>query len=317
MNRLDRISAILVQLQSRSVLRAADCAARFGVSVRTIYRDMRSLEEAGVPICGDAGVGYSLVEGYRLPPLMFTQDEALALLTSEKFIEQLTDPHNARLFHQGMDKVRAVMRGVQKERLEDLGGKIAVYRSRNTPAAKRSNLLQTILHSIGDRVILDMEYTNADRSVSRREVEAVGVTFSNPFWYLTAWCHLRGEYRTFRLDRIDDLKATGRAHTIAEHPPLDSLVGRDDYACLTRVVIRTDATTARRHSDVNYFMGLAEGRESEDGRVEQTYMSYSAEAMARWVLAHADTTSVVEPAEVNEYIKKIIECYEDQQHRDP
>ena len=80
MNRLDRISAMLVQLQSRTVVRAADMAERFGVSLRTIYRDMRTLSEAGVPVCGDAGVGYSLIEGYRLPPLMFTREEAISFL---------------------------------------------------------------------------------------------------------------------------------------------------------------------------------------------------------------------------------------------
>jgi predicted DNA-binding transcriptional regulator YafY len=168
------------------------------------------------------------------------------------------------------------------------------------------NLLQTILHSIGDRRVLAMEYTDADESVSRREVEAVGVTFSNPFWYLTAWCHLRGEYRTFRLDRIDGLSVADRIHTIADHPPLESLVGRDGYACLTKVVIRTSGETARRYRDTNYFMGLVEESESEDGYVEQTYMSYSTETMARWVLSHADTTAVVEPEEVNELIRRIV-----------
>ncbi len=224
MNRLDRISAILVQLQSRSVLRAADCAERFGVSVRTIYRDIRTLEQAGVPVCGDAGVGYSLVEGYRLPPLMFTPEEALAFLTAEKFMESLTDSHNSGHFRSGMDKVRAVMRGVQKDYMSDVAEKIAVRRS--TPEAKRPDLLQTILKSVGDSEILSMDYTNNDGGVSRRDVEVSGVIFSHPCWYMTAWCHLRGEYRTFRLDRIDNLAPTGRRHTIAEHPSLLNQIER-------------------------------------------------------------------------------------------
>jgi predicted DNA-binding transcriptional regulator YafY len=218
MNRLDRISSILVQLQSRSVVRAADCAERFGVSVRTVYRDIRTLEQAGVPVCGDAGVGYSLVEGYRLPPLMFTPEEALAFLTAEKFMESLTDSQNNSHFRSGMDKVKAVMRGVQKDCMSGLAERIAVRR--RMTEAKHPDLLQPILRSINDREILSMDYTNADGGVSRREVEAAGVIFSHPSWYLTAWCHLRGEYRTFRLDRIDNLSPTGRRHTITEHPPL-------------------------------------------------------------------------------------------------
>jgi predicted DNA-binding transcriptional regulator YafY len=87
MNRIDRISAILIQLQTRRVVKASDIAERFNISLRTVYRDVRSLEEAGVPIIGEAGVGYSLVDGYRLPPIMFTREEATAFLTAEKFVE--------------------------------------------------------------------------------------------------------------------------------------------------------------------------------------------------------------------------------------
>ncbi len=230
MNRLDRISAILVQLQSRSVVRAADCAARFGVSIRTIYRDMRTLEQAGVPICGDAGVGYSLVEGYRLPPLMFTTKEAMAFLTAEKFIEQMTDAHTGEHFRSGMDKIRAVMRGVGKDYLTTLSDSISVFRSSHTPKAKTGGALQTILQSIGEGEILAMEYTRGDGTVSRREIEPVGVAFANPCWYLAAWCHLRGCYRQFRLDRIDSLAPTGRRHTISSHPSLDELMKyENDY----------------------------------------------------------------------------------------
>ncbi len=229
MNRLDRISAILVQLQSRSIVRAVDCAERFGVSVRTIYRDMRTLEQAGVPVYGDAGVGYSLIEGYRLPPLMFTPEEALAFLTAEKFIEQMTDSHNSGHFRSGMDKVRAVMRGVQKDYMADVGKNIVVCRSPHVSQTVRPGVLQAILRSIDEKEILTMEYRRGDGRDSRREVEAVGMTFSHPCWYLAAWCHLRNEYRTFRLDRIDSLAATGRLHTIASHTPLGELMNYDNF----------------------------------------------------------------------------------------
>ncbi len=309
MNRIDRISALLVQLQSRPVVKAAQMAERFGVSLRTIYRDVRTLSEAGVPVCGDAGVGYSLVEGYRLPPLMFTKEEATALLTAEKFVEQLTDSHNSRHFRQGMDKIRAVMRGVDRDYLAGVGESIAVYRSRRTPAAKLPNLLQTLLGGVNDREILGIDYIDADENVSRREIEAVGVTYSHPYWYLTAWCHLRGEYRTFRLDRIEAVAPTGKPHTRG-HPPLERLAGQDDGSCLTEVVVRTSRELARRTADACYFMGLVEERELDGERVEQVYMTYSVGSMARWVLSNADTTTVVSPPEVNEKIRQILENIE-------
>lgn len=309
MNRIDRISALLVQLQSRPVVKAAQMAERFGVSLRTIYRDVRTLSEAGVPVCGDAGVGYSLLEGYRLPPLMFTKEEATALLTAEKFVEQLTDPHNSRHYRQGMDKVRAVMRGVDRDYLAGVGESIAVYRSRRAAVSKLPNLLQTLLGSVSDRTILEISYINAGEDVSCREIEAVGVTYSHPYWYLTAWCHLRGEYRTFRLDRIEAVAPTPKSHT-REHPPLEQLAGQDDGSCLTRVVVRTGRELARRTADACYFMGLVEERELDGERVEQVYMTYSVESMARWVLSNADTTRVVSPPEVNEKIKQILKNIE-------
>jgi predicted DNA-binding transcriptional regulator YafY len=229
MNRLDRISAILVALQSRSVVKAQGLAERFGVSVRTVYRDIRTLEQAGVPVCGDAGVGYSLIEGYRLPPLMFTPEEALAFLTAEKFVEQMTDPHTGLHFRSGMDKVRAVMRGVQRDYLEEVGGSIMVRQSPYSPQITSPGVLQAILRSIDSRQILTMEYTRGDGQPSRREIEAVGITFSHPCWYLAAWCHLRGEYRTFRLDRIVSLEQTYRPHTIAPHPTLNELIDSHNF----------------------------------------------------------------------------------------
>lgn len=280
-------------------------AERFGVSQRTIYRDMRTLSEAGVPICGNSGVGYSLVEGYRLPSLMFTKEEAIAFLTAEKIIEQLTDSQNSNYFRQGMDKVRAALRAVDKKYLHDMDNTIAVYKSRNA-GESLPNLMQVILSSINDKLIVEIDYTNADDNTSKRALEAVGITYSHPRWYLSAWCHLREEYRMFRLDRISNIKTTGNEHTKI-HPPLESLLGCDDPQCLTEVILHTSKEVARHYADRCYFMGLTREQELADGRIEQIYMAYSLESLARWVLANADTTTVVKPTAVKDIIKQIIQ----------
>ncbi len=305
LNRLDRISALLIQLQSRPVVKASEMAERFDVSLRTIYRDMRTLSEAGVPICGNSGVGYSLIEGYRLPSLMFTKEEAIAFLTAEKIIEQLTDTQNSNYFRQGMDKIRAALRSVDKKYLHDMDDSIAVYKSRNA-GESLPNIMQTILNSINDKLVIEVDYTNADESKTRRALEAVGISYSYPRWYLSAWCHLRKKYRIFRLDRISNIKITDDKHTKV-HPPLGSLLGCDEPQCLTEVVLCTSKEVSKHFADRCYFMGLTEEKELTDGRIEQTYMAYSLEGLARWVLANADTTTVVKPLEIKEIIKQIIE----------
>ena len=304
MNRLDRISALLVQLQSRPVVKASEMAERFGVSLRSIYRDIRTLSEAGVPICGNSGIGYSLVEGYRLPSLMFTKEEAMAFLTAEKMIEQLTDAQNSLYFCQGMDKIRAALRVVDKNYIHEMDGAIAVYRSRKMREGL-PNLLQAILSSVNEKKIIEIDYTNADEKKSSRELEVVGVTYSYPHWYLSAWCHLRQEYRMFRLDRIEHIEIADKKHTRV-HPPLESLLACDTPQCLIEVVLHTSKEVSRYNADRCYFMGLTREQELADGRIEQIYMAYSLESLARWVLANADTTTVVSPVEVKHIIKEII-----------
>lgn len=305
LNRLERISTLLVQLQSRPIVKSSEMAERFGVSQRTIYRDMRTLSEAGVPICGNSGVGYSLVEGYKLPSLMFTKEEAIAFLTAEKIIKQLTDSQNSQYFQQGMDKIRAALRAIDKKYLHDMDNSIAVYKSRSA-GESLPNLMQLILSSINDKVVIEIEYINADEKKSKRALEAVGITYSYPNWYLSAWCHLREEYRMFRLDRIHNINTTNATQTKV-HPPLESLLGCDDPQCLTEVILHTSREVARHFADRCYFMGLTNELELENGRIEQTYMAYSLEGLARWVLANADTTTVVRPNEVKDIIKQIIQ----------
>src|SRR5471030_2113525 len=130
MNRIDRVSAILIQLQSRRVVKAMDIAERFGISLRTVYRDVKTLEEAGIPIIGEAGVGYSIMDGYRLPPVMFTREEATAFLTAEKFIEKLTDTATIANHRSAMYKVRAILRTAEKDPLEGIDQNIEVMRNR-------------------------------------------------------------------------------------------------------------------------------------------------------------------------------------------
>lgn len=205
MKRLHRLTAILVKLQSRKIVQAAELADKFEVSQRTIYRDMQALTEAGVPIGAEAGTGYYLVDGYSLPPVMFTEKEANALLTASKIINTNNDQSLIKEYQEAIDKVIAVLRTSQKKKLEILEQRIFTY---NRTAVYPSNSLSVIQQAITDYRVLEIEYTKASNEFSKRLIEPLGVYFTNNTWIMIVYCRLRKDYREFRTDRIRSIKET-------------------------------------------------------------------------------------------------------------
>jgi predicted DNA-binding transcriptional regulator YafY len=214
MNRFDRLAAIFLQLQAKRLVSGPALAAQFGVSLRTIYRDLRSLEQAGVPLLGEHGVGYSLVEGYRLPPVMFTQPEALALLTAEKLAAHLTDAPTALLSGTAMDKVRAVLRHADRDHLATLAPHIQVLRPHDQPA--NSTAYQQLLTAIATHRLVRLDYQASNTAIcTTRDIEPIGLYLSRQ-WHVVAYCRLRQGFRDFRLDRIQHLDL--RAKVFAARP---------------------------------------------------------------------------------------------------
>lgn len=139
MNRIDRLTAILIQLQSKRVVKAQEIADRFGISLRTVYRDVWALEEAGVPIGAEAGIGYFL-EDYHLPPVMFSNEEASALLFGAKLVSKMADELLHESFESALYKIKSVLKRSEKEHLEDLG-----TRERSSTAAVKNLSLSVFL----------------------------------------------------------------------------------------------------------------------------------------------------------------------------
>src|SRR4051812_5959941 len=197
MNRIDRLSAILIQLQGKKVVRASEIADRFNISLRTVYRDVKALQEAGVPVGAEAGTGYYLVEGYHLPPVMFSREEAAALLTGEKLMTHLSDHSNRKQFSNAMQKIKAVLRGSEKDFLESLEDNIAIV-SRRPPVADEfpNRFMSDIQHSLGKQLVLQLDYfAYHNDTLTQREVEPIGIVFMGGTWHLIAWCRLRKGYR--------------------------------------------------------------------------------------------------------------------------
>jgi predicted DNA-binding transcriptional regulator YafY len=222
MNRIDRLTAIVTQLQSKRLTKAAEIAKRFSISLRTVYRDMRALEEAGIPIIGEAGQGYSLVEGYRLPPVMFTQEEARAFVVAEKIFEKVTDRGSSDQFRSAMLKIKAVLRSAEKDQLEELSPQVEVIRMRNQlQTGEKSKFLQAILDCLTNKNPIEINYTTFEEErTNSRVVEPVGIYYAFEQWYMIGWCRLRNDYRNFRIERIQELKVLAEKYQPDAHPTL-------------------------------------------------------------------------------------------------
>jgi predicted DNA-binding transcriptional regulator YafY len=306
MNRIDRISAILIQLQSRRVVKAQDIADRFAISLRTVYRDIRTLEEDGVPILGEAGVGYTIMDGYRLPPVMFTREEAIALLTAEKLVAKMTDTATTTDHQSAMFKIKSVLRSTEKDILDHIDNRIEIVQGRRPrPELMVINPLQTVLQAIAERKILQLGYTAYQQQETIRCVEPIGVFYLDHYWHLIAFCRLRQDYRDFRMDRMSAIQlGNERFHPI--HPPLQDYL-RNLYPDrnLDRVVLRINKTIVRHLSEQKYYNGLV-SEEEHDEYVDMTFLTYSSEGLVRWYLSFGDEAQILEPISLRERAQAII-----------
>ncbi len=205
MSQLPRLISILTLLKSKRLLTATELSERFDVSIRTIYRDIRKLEEAGVPVITIDGKGYSLLDGYTIAPVQFTEKEANALITAQHLVKQTQDESFISDFTEAMIKVKSVFKTSVLEKSERLNSKIHVFQ--NYWEDLSSNALSEIQLAITHLKFMEINYQKADDpEISFRKIEPYTLISTNRKWILIAWCYLREEYRSFRVDRICHFK---------------------------------------------------------------------------------------------------------------
>jgi predicted DNA-binding transcriptional regulator YafY len=305
MNRIDRVAAILIQLQSKRVVKAQEIADRFNISLRTVYRDIKTLDEAGIPVIGEAGIGFSIMEGYRLPPVMFTQEEATALLTAEKLVDKLTDQSTRETYRAAMYKIRAVLRLTERDHLENMEQHIEVVESPYFSKTKNETAyLQQILKAIGSRSVLNIDYfAEHSQQSSNRNIEPVGIFFMGRSWYLIAWCNLRSDYRTFKLENIRYLSITAISFN-KEHPALQSFLNKVSAEKeLHTVVIRVDKEVMRWLGEQKYYHGFVSQQEAGD-KIELRFLSSSLPGFARWYMLFGEMAEIIEPAQLSTLIQQ-------------
>jgi predicted DNA-binding transcriptional regulator YafY len=205
MSQLPRLISILTLLKSKRLLTASELSKKYDVSIRTIYRDIRKLEEAGVPVTTIEGRGYSLMDHYTVAPVQFTEKEANALITAQHIANQSKDISFVTNFNEALTKIKSVFKSSIQQKSEILNSKIHVF---DWPYEEfSSNALSEIQLAITNLNLIEVSYQKAnDVNISFRKIEPYAFYSTNHKWILIAWCHLRNTYRAFRIDRIQHFK---------------------------------------------------------------------------------------------------------------
>lgn len=316
MNRTDRLVAMVLHLQGRRVVRAEELAEVFEISERTVYRDIAALGEAGVPVVGEAGVGYSLARGYHLPPVMFTGDEALAMAVGEGLVRAMTDSSVAEPMGSALAKIRSVLPADHKDVLERLDRATAVLDPQGGTAPD-GDLLLSVQRAAISRAVLDMRYRDRTGTPTTRQIEPLGVLFFNQSWYVVAWCRLREGLRHFRVDRMVSIKRTGERcpvrddFTLAGHIESERHPGEQAVEVVVRMIPGA-ADGVRRER----WLEVVSERQLSEREVEMTLQVHSIEVAAWWVLSRAGTVEAVAPEALRSEVATQAEALA-KKHREP
>lgn len=293
MNRIHRLVGIVLLLQGRRVVRAEDIAQHFGVSVRTAYRDLSALDQAGVPIAAETGIGYSLVEGYHLPPIIFTREEAAALFFSSALADRFTDDSIAHGARSAMAKIRAVLPPEDQGFVERLERTTAVH----VPAFKREtgSALAGVRDALAAGRLLHIRYhTSSHDTVNDRTVEPLALIFYGNAWHMVGYCRLREDVRDFRVDRIREIEILNERPTERRAFSIRDYVARLSPAERPHEVRARFSKHAARFTSEKHYHGLVEQVMVED-HVVMTFMVASLEWMVPWLLSFGREVEVLAP----------------------
>ena len=202
-NRLSRLTAILIQLQTKRIVTSSELAIKFNVSKRTIYRDIRALEQSGVPVLAEEGKGYTLMNGYKIPPIMFTENQANALILAEQLVMKNRDTSFIKNYSEAIEKIKAVLKESDKDKANLMAERTSF--KQNTNRERNSNNLSDLQFALTNYLTIKIEYTNELNENSTRTIEPFAL-LSTENWLLVAKCRQRKEFRYFRIDRINKME---------------------------------------------------------------------------------------------------------------
>jgi predicted DNA-binding transcriptional regulator YafY len=206
MRRADRLFQIVQHLRGGRLVTARMLSERLEVSERTIYRDISDMQSTGVPIEGEAGVGYLMREGFELPPLMFTRDEIVALVAGARMVRAFGGAAMARAAEEALIKIGAVLPEAERARIDHTEIHTPDWVVSDTDRAT----IDSVQSAVEARKIIRFDYRDEAGRSTERDVRPLGLWFWGKVWTLIGWCELRDDFRAFRIDRITNLTPTGQ-----------------------------------------------------------------------------------------------------------
>lgn len=224
MRRADRLFQIVQALRGGRLVTAGQLAETLEVSTRTIYRDIADLQSTGVPIEGEAGYGYVLQDGFDLPPLMFTNEEIVALVAGARLIRSWGGLAMAQAAEEALVKIDAVLPEATRARAAAV--QIHAFQMQDLDAATRA-LIDRLEAACDARTRMRLSYRDKDGAQTDRTVRPLGLGFWGKVWTLLAWCETREDFRAFRLDRIAAAQEDGtfrpeRGKTMKDYVALET-----------------------------------------------------------------------------------------------
>lgn len=306
MNKTDRLLAIVLELQRTGNTRAEDLAAKFETSVRTIYRDIQALSEAGVPIVGAPGVGYSLMEGYFLPPISFTVEEAVTLLIGADFIEQQFDTEYGTHARTSQDKIETILPADILKRASQVRSSIRLLQHRcSRDKVKEKESMETIRRAILGKCKIKFHYTKniPEADGNRHSVRVVapyGLVLDHGHWVLLAHCDLRQELRHFRVSRINGLQVQEETFQFPSNFNFQNYKPVDDRILQVRIFVQPQAAERMREAN-NFFM---EGMEDCEDGLYVNFRVRQHEEILPWLLSWGANITVLEPESLRAHIRE-------------
>jgi len=312
MNRIDRLTAIILMLQSHRVVTAEQLSKHFEISVRTVYRDIAALGEAGVPIISETGVGYSLMRGYNLPPVMFTEAEAAALFMSHQLTEQFGDESLKKSLSGALLKVQSVLPEDHKSYLHQLSQSVHISKKHQTFHDETS--LMPIQEAVVRKRCMLIHYDTGNLgTVTERTIEPLGLIFYSKQWHVIAWCKMRKAIRDFRIDRMQHWEVLEKIYSGHENFSLTKFFEQElspenlipiEIHCQRWALdhlIQEIPCTIESQTKISDKLFLIKGQ------------AYSLQWLANWLIGLGTSVKVVSPNELKASVKaqalKIVQLY--------